>query len=575
MKDSGAPAKEHTPLLAQLPTGGQVSSSRGRQPALSPDHLPAPRAASPRAQLRSPSQRPSHPGPRLRPSQAANPRSVSQPPRKPEKKDRSNPFWWCLDPPSFSTEEYSDVWMNRKDRAGLVMAAVTLSLLFFADFVVIFIVSIGDWADIHAVLFTLVVALAVCSHLKVMFSDPGAVPRHALPVARGSPSQPETICGRCDAFKPTRAHHCRICGRCIVRMDHHCPWMNNCVGWANQKHFCLFLLYTCVASAYALALIAYTLIAGVELDDAGYVLIYAVVFLAFSAFLFTMSMILSQSHGILTGEGTVDRLQRRRKTKANLQPARRPGDFAPVPLKDIFGKYVLLWLLPVGPHFEDPNRVRGFRLPEEDDGSGIYSGMEEGMSVGPVSRQTQATYVDGTARTDTERVGAGAARSVADVGSAGGPGAGLTPQGSERKLYAAIPEAGAAAAAGEEGEERPSDPPMFYLPSEESKKQAAEGDRALRESSTKGAARRIDQLAGAPGSDEGGGEEGEEEEEGQAAAAGGTPMSRHGSTSHVSVASSTDTEGKKKRRRFPKIRTPRSLSRGGSKKSVDGEGDNL
>jgi hypothetical protein len=43
-----------------------------------------------------------------------------------------------------------------------------------------------------------------------------------------------------------RSHHCRICNRCIVRMDHHCPWMNNCVGANNQKHFMLFLFYTIV-----------------------------------------------------------------------------------------------------------------------------------------------------------------------------------------------------------------------------------------------------------------------------------------------------------------------------------------
>ena len=31
-------------------------------------------------------------------------------------------------------------------------------------------------------------------------------------------------CKQCQLPKPPRAHHCKSCGKCVLKLDHHCPW---------------------------------------------------------------------------------------------------------------------------------------------------------------------------------------------------------------------------------------------------------------------------------------------------------------------------------------------------------------
>ncbi|EGF99808.1 uncharacterized protein MELLADRAFT_94100 [Melampsora larici-populina 98AG31] len=51
-------------------------------------------------------------------------------------------------------------------------------------------------------------------------------------------------------LKPPRAHHCRICGVCWLKYDHHCPWINQCVGLHNERYFLLFLVYMTISNIW-------------------------------------------------------------------------------------------------------------------------------------------------------------------------------------------------------------------------------------------------------------------------------------------------------------------------------------
>ena len=58
-----------------------------------------------------------------------------------------------------------------------------------------------------------------------------------------------SLCPNCETIYTPELRHCYICNRCIDRFDHHCNWINNCVG---KRNHCVFYLYIITLLTYFL-----------------------------------------------------------------------------------------------------------------------------------------------------------------------------------------------------------------------------------------------------------------------------------------------------------------------------------
>jgi len=89
--------------------------------------------------------------------------------------------------------------------------------------------------------------LALLTFFVIFFKSPGYLKRTDASL---SPTWTETmekvnftlLCPECKIIKVPRSHHCYLCGNCVSVFDHHCEWLNQCIGGHNNVCFLYFII---------------------------------------------------------------------------------------------------------------------------------------------------------------------------------------------------------------------------------------------------------------------------------------------------------------------------------------------
>ncbi|XP_070532771.1 palmitoyltransferase ZDHHC12-B-like [Ptychodera flava] len=154
----------------------------------------------------------------------------------------------------------------RSMHSGLTLAVVLV--LFLKESDISRALQSGDY--FLPVLYLICVTIPVILYFIASLINPGYVDKEDLPTQKSRPCDVEhnvidssdaeedtsevskmldsptrvtpKRCSYCKIFQPMRVKHCRDCGKCVRRFDHHCPWLDNCVGERNHRYFWLFLL---------------------------------------------------------------------------------------------------------------------------------------------------------------------------------------------------------------------------------------------------------------------------------------------------------------------------------------------
>uniref|UniRef100_A0A3Q2U7Z6 Palmitoyltransferase n=1 Tax=Fundulus heteroclitus TaxID=8078 RepID=A0A3Q2U7Z6_FUNHE len=224
-------------------------------------------------------------------------------------------------PNSGHTAANRTVWFIQ-DSCGMVCATMTWFLVLYAEFVVNFVMLLpakSFWYSLlNGATFNSLAVLALASHLRTMLTDPVRTFNNA----KGSDGGLASKCRTTLHIKEV-IYYGSDSQKSYSTMDHHCPWVNNCVGEKNQRFFVLFTMYIALISAHALGLSGMHFFTCIKVqwnecsNFSPGVSVLLLIFLCLEAILFltfTAVMFGTQIHSICNDETEIERLKNEKPT---------------------------------------------------------------------------------------------------------------------------------------------------------------------------------------------------------------------------------------------------------------------